>query len=44
MATAPKPVAAVIELRYAFLDSALQNWQAIVNRNAAKLKAGSKVK
>jgi len=31
--------APVIELRYGFLDSALQNWQAIVSRNAAKLKA-----
>ena len=34
--------APAIELRYAFLDSAMQNWQAIVSRNAAKLKAGSK--
>ena len=33
--------AAVIELQYAFLDSALQNWQTIVSKNAEKLKKGT---
>ena len=34
--------APAIELRYGFLDGAMQNWQAHVRRNTEKLKAGSK--